>query len=455
MTSSLPWRTFTLLALLVLGGFGYGRYSIAVNADDPLVGVIGRYLIGYLVAPLAVFDAVRQSVRLSSPEIVVRSRSMLNWWRQQTRQGWRWGWRAGLAVMAGTFLARIGLPVPPVLPTLLITLGVVIVTGLVATVIRSIVSLFALRAGPAVVAVVGVALWVIMLTLPYWIGQVDVFFAPQSILTSPVLVLFPIGVIAISGATAAIMDLYRRGELRWILRPVWVYLIAAGFAVLAQAGIGSSVATEAGVESFLDPVAAVLGGIGPGTSVRSLLFYVIVYVGFAAAWAIHFEALLAGPMSYQLIRSRTNLRWLWRSIRHWTFCAPLVSLTCLLLAAGASRLIPSAEPTSLSAVAAVHVIINGTLQLLLLLLVVTIARWAGRTVSVSLAVLAGIAGLAAIRQAGLAIPLVAGHGLTALPDSATGVVVSTALTLIVAIVVGLIATIILNRHRAFEWSLQP
>lgn len=448
------WLRLGLLVIVGLGAFGFGWRTAGQGVQDPLINVTSRYLNSYLVAPVSVLWVVSGHSLRGSSDHLLRSGSVFAWWRRGQGRSVGWGLHVGAAALLGTMLSRYGWPIPSVSDTATVAVGVLAAAVLFTAAVEALTSLAVLHVGPAAGVYGGAALWVAMLVLARFTSGWDVL-APGALLNNPLLALIPLSLVGIGAGAAHLDDLRRRAVLRIAFTPYRTYAMVALGAILLQGLVGTAVADEAGVVSVWEPITALLGGIGPSGSLRDLLFYLVVYVGFGVAWAFHLEDLLGGAMTYQLIRSRSTARWLWRAGRVWVAAAPLTPLMCLAVAAVAGQIADPSDNSLLNGLGVVQVLINGTLQLVLLVVTIAAARWLGQSVTASLLAVGGTATLVLGHQFGV-VPYFAGHGLRALGDgqaSSPAVVVGTTAAVLAAACVLLAAVmIIFFRNRTFERS---
>src|SRR5699024_7214755 len=102
-----------ILVVTAVVSIGYGRYVVGAGSD-PLHGLRGPYLIGYGIAPLICVLAASDAWRAARDVVLVRSGSVSRWWRDRVGAGATAGGQIALAMVGGTMVARVGLPVPSV-----------------------------------------------------------------------------------------------------------------------------------------------------------------------------------------------------------------------------------------------------------------------------------------------------------------------------------------------------
>jgi len=435
-----------ILVVTAVVSIGYGRYVVGAGSD-PLHGLRGPYLIGYGIAPLICVLAASDAWRAARDVVLVRSGSVSRWWRDRVGAGATAGGQLALAMVGGTMVARVGLPVPSVGEVVASVLAPVLVVLGITMISHGVAALTALIGRTALVVAV-VAWWVAILVAGRRAASLSSWANPSRLMTHPVDAVHLVWPVLMMAAIGHVVDLVRQGRWQVIVRPALVYG-AVGLACLgAQATSGTPVVqADGGVLAEADLIPQTLNGVGAGGGVRQLLFVIILWLGHPAAFAADLAMHRHGSWHQELIRVGSVGRWYWRRCWPWLLSAPVVPLVSLVVAQLAVWALGSATP--LSAGDALHVAATGTLQLIVYLLVMLVVQLLHGGPAGTIIALVGLSALTFVRHAGVPVPAIAMNGL---PEVAAGGTLGTCAVLAGAAAALAAGVAILARHIPPDWS---
>lgn len=384
-----------------------GQVAAEVNVWDHVVQMAyDPYLLLFLFLPWALAIAARDAMQWNEEVILLRSGSYVLWGWRLLRHGARRLLPIGICWLVATVVTSVGLPLAPgwspaarsesSLLTDVVDLGLppwAVVLVNVAMVSVTSLGLFVLVCGSGLfrrlsVVYASAALvwfWTILVfkrpTGVALLNLADGFQFQQAtrdygsrLLAGPA-ACWPL---VLGGLVLAYLD--RRSGLRSRMTTV-----LALYPVLVASCVSALVAADA-VDSWRGVLVFTFFGSAPdGTELPRYLLSILVFLGFAYLYAVWLDSELDGHLVLVAVRRGSLLAWWWSFSRPWLIAAPAVPAASAGVALIVAAILPDLQTTDglvlpHPGLLVFQLLVNGTLQIWLYLLVVFLVRWlSGKT----------------------------------------------------------------------------
>lgn len=379
-----------------------GQEVAGVNVWDHVVQMAyDPYLLLFLFLPWAMAVAARDALRWNEAAILLRAGSYVLWGRRLLRHGARRLLPIGVCWTVATVVTSAGLPLQqgwsPAASSQMSSLADVVALGVPPSV--------AVLVNVTMVSVTGLGLYLVIccsglllrLSVVYacaalvWFWTVLAFKRPTGVpllnladgfqfhqasleygsrLAAGLAALWPL---LLAGLVLTSLD--RRSQIRsksTVVLAIYPVLVAGCVSVLVAA---DSVDSWRGVLIF-----TFFGSAPDGTELPRYLLSILVFLGFAYLYAVWLDSELDGHLVLVAVRRGSLLAWWWRFSRPWLIAAPAVPAAAAAAALIAGALFPNLQTTDdlvlpAPGLLAFQLIVNGTLQIWLYLLVVFLVRW--------------------------------------------------------------------------------